>query len=297
MQGPSEVGPYDVLMPVLDGPDVSLAYTVSGEGEPVTLLHGFTLSGRNWRELIAKMPARWKWIVPDLRGHGDTRTSPGAPITMDACASDLELMWDHLGIRRSHLVGYSMGGRLALHVAVRLPERVRSLLTIGAHAGLDEQARAGRRQSDEALAERIERYGIDPFVNYWQAQPLFAGLERRGPAFTAQVRAERMANRPEGMAASLRGMGAGAMEPLWDELGGIRIPCTFVAGEEDTAYAAYAHRLNAALLGSHLEIVPRSGHAVHMQRPAPVARILAAHLRRADDAAAAGSSASSLTPA
>ena len=284
-------------MPLLDGPDVSLSYTVSGEGEPVTLLHGFTLSGRNWRELIAKTPARWMWIAPDLRGHGDTRTAPRAPCTMEACTSDLRMLWDHLGIERSHLVGYSMGGRLALHVAVRLPERVRSLLTISSHAGLDEQARAGRRQGDEALAERIERYGVEPFVNYWQAQPLFAGLERRGAAYAAQVRALRLANRPDGLAASLRGMGAGAMEPLWDDLGGITIPCTFVAGEDDPVYTTAARRLAGAVPGARLEVVERSGHAVHMQRPAPMARILAAHLRRSAGATATGSATSSLTPA
>ena len=284
-------------MPMLDGPDVSLSYTVSGGGEPVTLLHGFTLSGRNWRELVAKTPARWMWIMPDLRGHGETRTAPGAPCTMEACASDLRMLWDHLGIERSHVVGYSMGGRLALHVAVRLPERVRSLLTISAHAGLDEEARAGRVQGDEALAERIERFGIEPFVNYWQAQPLFAGIERRGAAYGAQVRAQRLANRPEGLAASLRGMGAGAMEPLWEEVGGISVPCTFVAGEDDVAYVASARRLVEMVPGSRLEIVERSGHAVHMQRPAPMARILAAHLRRAGNATAAGSATSRLTPA
>ena len=282
-------------MPILDGPDVSLSYEVSGEGEPVTLLHGFTLGGRNWRELINKTPARWKWIMPDLRGHGETRIAPGAPCTMEACTSDLRLLWDNLGIERSHLVGYSMGGRLALHVAVRLPERVRSLLTISAHAGLDPEAREGRRQGDEALAERVERFGIEPFVNYWAAQPIFAGVERRGAAFMAQVRAQRLANRPAGLAASLRGMGAGAMEPLWDELGGLSMPCTFVAGEDDAAYVTSARRLAGAVSGSQLEIVPRAGHEVHMQRPAPTARILAAHLRRA--AAPAGSSASSLTPA
>src|SRR5438105_282235 len=284
-------------MPVVDGPDISLSYSTAGEGEPVTLLHGFTLSGRSWREVIAKMPPGWIWVLPDLRGHGDTQIPRGAPITMDACMRDIEMLWDHLGIERSHLVGYSMGGRLALHVAVRLPERTRSLLTIGAHAGLDESARAGRRQGDEGLADRIEQFGIEPFVNYWEAQPLFAGLERRGRAFSEQLRAQRLRSRPEGLAGSLRGMGAGAMEPLWDELGGIRVPCTFVAGEEDTAFVAAAHRLSAAVAGARAEIVPRSGHAVQMQRPAVFARILADHLRRADGPATAGTSAASLTSA
>lgn len=283
-------------MPIVDGPGVSIAYVEAGDGVPVTLLHGFTLNGRTWRELVAKMPPGWRWIMPDIRGHGDTRLEPGAPVTMDACTSDLEMLWGALGVERTHLVGYSMGGRLALHVAVRLPERIRSLLTIGAHAGLDDDARAGRRQGDEALADRIERFGVEPFVNYWSAQPLFSGLERRGTAFMAMLRAQRLTNRPDGLAASLRGMGAGAMEPLWDELPRISCPCTFVAGEDDTAYVNAARRLAATVPGARLEIVPRSGHAVQMQRPGAIVKILEAHLRRAD-AAAAGSSSSSLMPA
>ena len=284
-------------MPVVDGPDMSLSYSTAGEGEPVTLLHGFTLSGRSWREVIAKVPPGWMWVMPDLRGHGDTQIPRGAPITMDACTRDIERLWDHLGIERSHLVGYSMGGRLALHVAVSLPERTRSLLTIGAHAGLDESARAGRRQGDEALADRIEQFGIEPFVNYWEAQPLFAGLARRGRAFSEQLRAERLRGRPDGLAASLKGMGAGAMEPLWDQLDRISVPSTFVAGEEDTAFVAAAQRLAAAVPGARAVVVPRSGHAVQMQRPAVFARILADHLRRADGPAPAGTSTASLTSA
>jgi 2-succinyl-6-hydroxy-2,4-cyclohexadiene-1-carboxylate synthase len=268
-------------VPILDGEGVSLNYTVAGEGAPVTLLHGFTLSGQSWREIVGKMPAGWSWLMPDLRGHGATRIAAGAPVTMDACMRDLEMLWNHLGIERSHLVGYSMGGRLALHVAVRLPERVRSLLTIGAHPGLEEEAaRAGRREGDEGLAQRLDRFGLEPFINYWEAQPLFAGLERRGKPFAARVRAMRMSNRPEGLAASLRQMGAGAMEPLWGELDSIQVPATFVAGEEDTAFVSAARRMSQAVHGSRVEIVPRSGHAVHMQRPAVFARILVAHLER-----------------
>ena len=142
---------------VIEGSDVRLNYEVMGEGSPVTLLHGFTQSGRSWHEIVSKMPEGWQWILPDLRGHGATQTKPGAPHTMEACAADLEMLWDHLGIARTHLVGYSMGGRLALHVAASRPRRVLSLLTIGAHAGLEEDAREGRRRGDEALAERIEK--------------------------------------------------------------------------------------------------------------------------------------------
>ena len=263
---------------ILERGDVRLSYFVAGEGAPVTLLHGFTQSGRSWRELISHMPEGWKWIVPDLRGHGQTQTRPGARCSMHACTDDLVALWEELDVGRTHLVGYSMGGRLALHVAARRPERLLSLVTIGAHAGLDDDARAGRRQGDEALAERIEKEGIEPFVDYWGSLPLFAGLQRRGEAYVAQLRAERLQNHVAGLACSLRGMGAGVMEPVWEDLGRVNVPCTFVAGQLDHGYVASARRLAASVPRGQLEVVPRAGHTVHQERPDAFARVLANHL-------------------
>lgn len=268
-----------------------LSYFVGGAGTPVTLLHGFTQSGRSWLELISKMPEGSQWIVPDLRGHGETQTPVGAPCSMDACARDLEMLWDNLGVASTHLVGYSMGGRLALHVAARRPERIRSLLTIGAHAGLEPEAREGRRLGDEALASRIENDGLEAFVNYWSRLPLFAGLERRGPAFVARMRAERMSNHGAGLACSLRGMGAGVMEPLWDDLAHLTFPCTFVAGQLDHGYVSAARRLAAAVHDGQVEVVPRAGHTVHLERPETFARVLAGHLARQSSSPSANSKA------
>jgi len=275
---------------ILERGDVRLSYFVTGDGPPVTLLHGFTQSGRSWRELISRMPEGWKWIVPDLRGHGETQTRREAPCSMEACAADLEMLWDELGVERTHLAGYSMGGRLALHVAARQPERILSLLTIGAHAGLDEDARAGRRQGDEALAERIERDGVESFVDYWSSLPLFAGLQRRGPAYLAEVRADRLQNHATGLACSLRGMGAGVMEPVWDELSLVTFPCTFVAGQLDHGYVASARRLAVTVRNGRAELVLRAGHAVHQERPDAFARVLANHLAAAAAAVSASSS-------
>jgi 2-succinyl-6-hydroxy-2,4-cyclohexadiene-1-carboxylate synthase len=232
------------------------------------------------------------WIVPDLRGHGDTRVRPGAPHTMDACTRDLEMLWDDLGIARTHLAGYSMGGRLALHVAATRPERILSLLTIGAHAGLEEDAREGRRRGDEALAERIEKDGLEAFVNYWSSLPLFAGLERRGPSFVARVRAERMNNHVAGLGQSLRGMGAGAMRPVWDELARVRCPCTFVAGQLDHGYVASARRLATSVPDGRVVVVQRAGHTVHQERPEAFARLLLAHLEAASPRSKASPSSS-----
>lgn len=277
---------------ILERKDARLSYFVTGSGRPVTLLHGFTQSGHSWREIIARMPEGFRWIVPDIRGHGETQTKPGAPCSMEAATEDLVAIWEELDLGRVDLVGYSMGGRLALHVAARRPERVASLLTIGAHAGLEESAREGRREGDEALAERIEKEGIEPFVDYWGSLPLFAGLTRRGDSYLAEVRAERLKNHMAGLACSLRGMGAGVMEPLWDELGRVTAPCTFVAGQLDHGYVASARRLAASVPHGRVEIVPRAGHSVHQERPDAFARILANHLAAA---AAAGVSSSSST--
>ncbi|MEO8744207.1 MAG: 2-succinyl-6-hydroxy-2,4-cyclohexadiene-1-carboxylate synthase [Candidatus Dormibacter sp.] len=276
---------------ILEGADVRLSYFTSGEGTPVTLLHGFTQNAHSWDEVISKMPEGWKWILPDLRGHGDTRTPRDAPCSMDACTQDLVMLWNHLGVDRTHLVGYSMGGRLALHVAAKEPERILSLLTIGAHAGLEEEAREGRRQGDEALAQRIEKDGVEAFVNYWGDLPLFAGLARRGPGFVTQVRTERLRNHGAGLACSLRGMGAGAMAPLWDHLARVSFPCTFVAGQLDHGYVASARRLAATVPQGRVVVVPRAGHPVHMEGPEAFARALADHLAptpAAGDPAGAG---------
>ncbi len=270
-------------MGILQEADVQLNYEVIGEGSPVTLLHGFTQSGKSWLEVISLMPSGWKWVVPDLRGHGTTRVRPGAPYTMDACTEDLVRLWDSLDIARTHLVGYSMGGRLALHVAAARPERILSLLTIGAHAGLDEEAREGRRRGDEALAQRIETDGLEAFVNYWSSLPLFQGLERRGPSFLAQVRAARMDNHVAGLAESLRGMGAGAMQPVWQELNRVKVPSTFVAGQLDHGYAASARRLATSVPNGRVVLVQRAGHTVHQERPEAFSRLLLAHLDAASE--------------
>jgi len=256
--------------------------------ETVTVLHGFTLGGASWYELAKLMPDDVVFLSPDMRGHGP---EPVTPCTMDDCAADLVDLWDHIGVERSHVVGYSMGGRLALHVAVRLPERTRSLLTIGAHAGLEGEVRMARRAADGALADRIESEGVEAFVRYWEALPMFEGVARRQPRLAAELHRLRLTNTSAGLAASLRGMGAAAMEPLWDELDTIDIPCTFVAGAEDTAFVDHARRLAAQVTTSRTEVVAESGHSVPFEQPATMAGVLVDHLRWAATATSSSTTA------
>lgn len=269
-------------MPDLEVAEGVVHYEIAGDGPPVTFLHGFTQSSRSWREVIGLLPPGRRWLAPDIRGHGATKLRPGSPHTMDACLGDLEGIWAAAGIERTHLVGYSMGGRLALHVAAQRPGRLLSLTTIGAHAGLAPDLRPSRRSGDEQLAARIEQRGVYEFAKYWGSLPLFAGLDRRGPAFRAALDAERRRNTSAGLAASLRGMGAGAMEPVWAELAGVTCPCLFLAGAEDHGYAHEARRLAQAVPRGRAELIARAGHAAHLERPQAFVQLLLDHLSAAE---------------
>lgn len=276
-------------MPELDIDGGRLHYEAIGPAtaDAVTLLHGFTQTSRSWRELIALLPKEFRYLVPDLRGHGLTKLKPGAPHTMAACTADLLALWAAEGVGKTHLAGYSMGGRLALQVATAHPDRLLSLTTIGAHAGMAEELRPARRASDDQLATKIERRGVAEFVKYWGTLPLFRGLDRRGPAFRATLDADRRRNTAAGLAASLRGMGSGVADPVWDQVPRIECPCLFIAGAEDHGYAHEARRLAASVPDGRAEIVPRAGHAVQLERPQAVARLLGAQLKAVTQASRA----------
>ncbi len=259
----------------------AIAFHRLGEGEPVTLLHGFSQDHSTLLELAGSLPTGFAGLLPDLRGHGRTSLTP--PHTMAAAVADVELLWDRLGIERGHLGGYSMGGRVALAFAARHPERVASLFTIGAHAGLEPEQRPARIAADAALAAEIERRGIDWFASYWERLPIFAGLQTLGRERREHLRRVRLANSPRALAESLRGMGAGAMEPVWDRLGRVGAPALFLAGELDLRFAAQARRLAARVPNGRAVLVPEAGHAAHLERPREVAMLLAGHLQAANE--------------
>ena len=233
----------------------------------MTCLHGFSQHGDSWDEVTSLAGDRWRWLTPDLRAT-----------TLAGAEAELLALWAGEGVERTHLVGYSQGGRVALHCAAAHPGRLLTLTTIGAHAGLDSAQRAARIAADDALAERIEREGVDWFAEHWAALPLFAGLARRGPAVLARLDAGRRRNDARHLAATLRGMGAGATEPFWDRLGAIAAATLLVAGAEDARYVDLAERLRAAIPNARLAIVPEAGHAVHIEQPRAFAALLADHL-------------------
>jgi 2-succinyl-6-hydroxy-2,4-cyclohexadiene-1-carboxylate synthase len=170
------------------------------------------------------------------------------------------------------VLGYSLGGRVALHYAVAAPERVAALILIGASPGIpDEAERRARREADEALARDIERDGVAAFVDRWERLPLFASQATLPAEVRASLRAQRLRNSPTGLANSLRGMGAGSQPSLWDRLPGLHVPTLLIAGELDAKYCDLARKMAAAMPAARLALIPRAGHAAHLEQPAALA--------------------------
>ncbi len=224
------------------------------------LAHGFTQNSRCWGPFGQELAADHEVVAVDLPGHG--RTPPGHDPADLVASGRLLAEAGGAGV----YIGYSMGGRVALHAALHAPEAVAGLVLIGATAGLDDpEARAARRQADEALADELLAGGLDLFLDRWLANPLFSGLS---PAASAV--AERRANRPEGLAASLRHTGTGTMEPLWARLAAYPGPTLLLVGDRDAKFQAEGRRLAEALPRAELRLLPGT-HAVHLEQPTAAA--------------------------
>lgn len=253
-----------------------------GSGAPpaLLLLHGFTGSARTWEPFFPRFAAGRRVIAVDLLGHGGS-DAPRDPARYDMphVVADLLALLDALGELRIDVLGYSMGGRVALHLALADPERVRRLALVGASPGIaDPNERDGRRQWDAALAELIEREGLAAFVKFWEQLPLFESQARLPEAMRARIRHERLSQRPHGLANTLRGLSPGCHPPLWGELGRLRSPTLLVAGRLDGKYAAISREMSRAIPEARLALVPGCGHAVHLERPRQFERLVCAFL-------------------
>ncbi len=227
--------------------------------EPTVLLHGFTQTARSWDRVRRCLPMRAEVFAPDLRGHG--AASAARPVGFAEVVADTAAQ----APPRFTLCGYSMGGRIALQTALAHPGRVTRLVLVSTTAGIeDPEERQARRAADERLADQLEREGLEAFAERWGAQPLFAGQ----PAdVAAEAHADRLRNDAAGLAAALRGLGTGAMAPLWDRLPELPMPATVLAGERDAKFLAIARRLAATLGHADVAAVPGAGHALHLEAP------------------------------
>ena len=234
--------------------------------------HGFTQTARSWdrmRSLLAERLPSVDTVAVDLPGHGDSPAPPDGDLW--ASADEIVATGGH-----ATYVGYSMGGRVALHVALAHPQLVEGLVLIGATAGIDDaDEREARRAADEQLAAHIEDVGVATFLDEWLANPLFAGLDE-----VAAGRDDRLRNTPERLAASLRATGTGTQTPLWDRLGEITVPALVLVGADDAKFTALGERLVARLPDATIEVIPGAGHSVHLEAPTATADAIAAWYER-----------------
>jgi 2-succinyl-6-hydroxy-2,4-cyclohexadiene-1-carboxylate synthase len=254
----------------------------SPQAAPVVLLHGFTGDRTTWQRIATQLARTRRVLVPDLPGHGETRTgNDAARFAMAPVAALLVEGLGRLGVSRTTLLGYSMGGRLALFVALQHPDLVRALVLESASAGLaSEDERAARRAADEALARFVLTHSAAAFAERWSALPLFASQARLPPAVRAALRAQRRRCRRAGLAASLRGMGSGAQPWLGDRIPALAMPVLFVTGALDPKFTAVAADLCARLRdGAHV-VVAEAGHNVHLEAPARFVEIVEPFLAR-----------------
>jgi len=246
-----------------------------GAGQPLLLLHGFTGRGTAWGAHAAALGRAFRVITVDLPGHGRSGTGTPERMTVERTADDLAAILRQTGVAPANVLGYSLGARIALRLAIAHPAVIRRLVLESPSAGLrTETERVTRRRSDEELATRLEADGIDAFVAAWERQPVFASQASLPPVRAARLRAMRLANRPEGLAASLRGAGQGAMEPLFNRLGAIVAPTLVVAGALDDRGRPRAEEVARGIPGARLEIIDRSGHTPHEERPRAFRRLV-----------------------
>ncbi|HTA36751.1 MAG TPA: 2-succinyl-6-hydroxy-2,4-cyclohexadiene-1-carboxylate synthase [Solirubrobacteraceae bacterium] len=235
--------------------------------ETLVLLHGFSGTRHAWDGVVERIDGeRYRPLALDLPGHGEASAFAGA-ITFDACVETVLAS----SPERFALCGYSLGGRIALHVALTAPERVSRLVLVSCSPGIeDDGQRAERHAADERLAKELESIPFEQFIEKWRTQPLFAGDP---PEAGERAREDQRRNEPIALAKAMRGLGTGEMTPLWNRLGELQMPSVFVAGERDAKFRAIGQRMVALMPDANFVVIP-GGHALALESPEELARMI-----------------------
>lgn len=238
-------------------------------GQPVVVfLHGFLGSHADWRDIINHVQPRFDVVALDLPGHGksvegftaDDYSFPGAAEAVLRCMDAEE-------IAAATIVGYSMGGRLALYLALHKPERCQKVVMESASPGLlMENQAAARVRADEAWARRFETEPLSDVLTDWYAQPIFSTLTNQSEIVEKMMQ-QRLQNRGQAVARSLRGMSVGAQASLWDRLSGLQRDVWVVTGERDKKYRQVAAEMQKRSPRIRTVSVPEAGHNAHLERP------------------------------
>jgi 2-succinyl-6-hydroxy-2,4-cyclohexadiene-1-carboxylate synthase len=230
-------------------------------------LHGFLGDKSDWDEVRPVFEDSFCTLAVDLPGHGDTVAEEESLYRMENCAANLLRFLEELDVADCHFVAYSMGARLGFYLAVTYPAAFRSFVLESGSPGIrDTGMRIKRIERDEALAKSLESQDLESFLVEWYKQPLFNTLRENRERFESMLE-RRRANKPSGLAKSLRQMGAGIQRPLWEELYKVTKPILLPAGGRDWKFAAIAFEVSELCSAAEEFIVSDCGHNVHLERP------------------------------
>lgn len=253
------------------GDESAWPYDLSGASGPlIGFLHGFLGQKADWSGVIAGLSGQFRCAAYDLPGHGANAAAFGIN-DMSTAVKELDVQ-RHVAFRESwHLVGYSLGGRFALHFALMFPKSVLSLTLISSSPGIeDELQREKRRKDDASWAAKAQMLAPDSFLEQWYRQPVFADLANK-PALKEKLIRDRIQYRPRHMAQILQNWGQGNVPSLWQRLSEIQCPVQVVVGKDDEAYVRHLQRMRDLSPSIHGVMVEHAGHAVHLEQPGDVA--------------------------
>lgn len=263
----------------------SLAWPHRRLGNPqrpaLVFVHGFLGSGQDWQGVAPGFANRFCCYLFDLPGHGaHTTASMAAKLSLPRLAQGLVDSLTAVGRRKFFLVGYSLGARLALTVALNYPDRVEALVLEGGSPGLaSPDDRRKRLQLDQARADQIRNQGLSAFLDRWYDAPLFASL-KRNPQRLKRLKALRCQNDPAWMAKAVAELSPGRQPSLWQALASLNVPCLLLAGELDEAYKNITGLMQSELPQASTVIVPQAGHNTHLEQPERFVQALLGFLER-----------------
>ncbi|SDN89838.1 2-succinyl-6-hydroxy-2,4-cyclohexadiene-1-carboxylate synthase [Bacillus sp. OK048] len=238
------------------------------KGFPFLLLHGFTGDASTWVPFCTVWGKHSRLIIPDIIGHGKTEAPEEIHrYSIEAAAADMIVLLDQLEIAQIDVLGYSMGGRLALTIALLYPERVRKLILASSSPGLKtEEERTFRRMKDGELADFINEHGIQSFVDYWEAIPLFSTMVNLPNRIKESIREQRLSNSTIGLTNSLLGMGTGSQPSWWDKLNMLTCEVLLITGEKDEKFCSIAEKMQAEMKKALWIVINDGGHAIHVEQ-------------------------------
>jgi 2-succinyl-6-hydroxy-2,4-cyclohexadiene-1-carboxylate synthase len=271
----------EVLIPI-----AGIVYNVrrsnNSELPVIVFLHGFTGSTETWSETIDLLKGNYHAVAVDLIGHGKT-TAPLDPsrYSMEKQVADLETLFSRLNLSKFTLLGYSMGGRIALSYTLNYPERVSSLILESSTPGLQTDVeRIERMNKDKLLAQKISSGGIRSFVEFWEGIPLFDSQKKLSTEQQQKIREERLSQKEVGLANSLLGIGTGSQPSNWNRLKEINTPVLLITGEIDKKFVNIAQEMKKLLHFSNHCIVKSAGHAIHVEKPTLFATMIEEHIKK-----------------